>query len=175
MTPFPVTQFSPNIVNGSLENTFNISLNAPPALPIDGFRYDVANSEILLLVYYNLDQVIPKDSMNEVLAEASMTLRARMRYSHYVQLPSYHWTFVHQKWDCIIYVESSIPSSPHDQPKHLTYDLLLNTVRGLRGAVYSRDMFCGADFRIVDKESGLVGTGSIFPWNTNDPYKSDLN
>jgi len=95
-------------------------------------------------------------------------LREQIKRSPNGWLPSGDWTFIKQEWDCIVYIERNLLPGHIKLPKHLTYRDLLNTVVGLWGAMFVKDLFFGVDFDIYDKRWGLVGMGSRTPWNISN-------
>ncbi len=98
--------------------------------------------------------------MGEALMEAIFFLREQIKRSPNGWLPSGDWTFIKQEWDCIVYIERNLLPGHIKLPKHLTYRDLLNTVVGLWGAMFVKDLFFGVDFDIYHKRWGLVGMGS---------------
>ena len=162
-----VTSFSQTSVVTPSEDSSSVSLQAPTTIPSRGFHYDVADTPIFLNVNYYFDRPIPRLSMNAALLAAEISIREQIETSQDHRLKSFHWTFIQQEWDCIIYVERNPPTSLSDPPRYLTYDLLLGTIQGLRGAVFYRNLFCAVDFQIFDKRTGYVGTGEMIPWSKN--------
>ena len=53
---------------------------------------------------------------------------------------------------------------PKGLPQHLTYGILHDTMVGLWGALFSKGVYHGTRFEILDSQWGFVGSGSIAPW-----------
>jgi cytochrome c biogenesis protein ResB len=103
--------------------------------------------------------------MGQVLAEAISELNTLITKPHKDGwLPTNDWTYVRQKWGCIVTVERNEVAGRKGLPQHLTYGILHSAMVGLWGGLFSKGVYRGAKFVIVDGKWGFVGSGSIAPW-----------
>jgi len=79
-------------------------------------------------------------------------------------IPTDEWSYVRQKWDCIVICDANTFPGPSGKKQHLTYGILHSTMAGLWGALISKGNYFGADFDIHDGDWGKVGSGTITPW-----------
>ena len=158
-----------------------ISINASPdetAVPASFFAgptssssaipFEVPDTQTVIYITLRPDRPIAKFDMGQVLVHAMSDLREAISQNGEDDwLPIDEWSWFDQRWVCLLTAERNLIPGPGGRPQHLTYGTLHSALVGLWGAMYSKGKYLACDFAISDGQWGIVGSGSMSPWNSS--------
>ncbi|MCJ1451089.1 hypothetical protein MMC28_001424 [Mycoblastus sanguinarius] len=142
-----------------------LSAASAPEPSSSAIKYAVLNTNTILYLTFKPQEPIDKLSMGQSLAQAMADLRQQMRLPKDQWLPYDEWTYIEDKWSCLITAESSSMPGPMGVKQHLTYGILHSAVAGLWQVMYVEGRFYEVDFAIENAPWGIMGFGTMKQWN----------